>query len=106
MKLEEGQAGSESDVAPPLVVSSRHERVWPPTSFPLECDSLGLPPSARVLSLTTATEGQQLRTVVTRSRERSTGKYPSWTMNQMLEWESPFELNAMYSLDADPAVSS
>lgn len=44
------------------------------------------------------------RTVVTRSRARPTGKYPSWKMGRMLQWESPHELNAFRLLDADPTI--
>ncbi len=44
------------------------------------------------------------RTVVSRSRARPTGKYPSWKMERMLQWESPHELNAFRILDADPTV--
>lgn len=44
------------------------------------------------------------RKVVTRSRARPTGKYPSWKMGRMLQWESIAELNAMRLLDADPSV--
>lgn len=44
------------------------------------------------------------RTVVSRSRARGTGKYPSWKMGRMIQWESPNELNALRLLDADPAV--
>lgn len=44
------------------------------------------------------------RTVVSRSRARATGKYPSWKMGRMLQWESHNELNALRLLDANPAV--
>jgi hypothetical protein len=44
------------------------------------------------------------RKVVTRSRARSTGKYPSWKMGRMMQWESTHELNAFRILDCDPAV--
>lgn len=46
------------------------------------------------------------RTVVSRSRARGTGKYPSWKMGRMIQWESPNELNALRLLDADPAVKA
>ena len=46
------------------------------------------------------------RKVVTRSRFRSTGKYPSWKMGRMLQWESVHEHNAFRLLDADPQVKS
>lgn len=44
------------------------------------------------------------RKVVTRSRARATGKYPSWKMGRMIQWESHNELNAFRLLDATPAV--
>lgn len=46
------------------------------------------------------------RTVVSRSRACGTGKYPSWKMGRMVQWESPNELNALRLLDADPAANS
>jgi hypothetical protein len=46
------------------------------------------------------------RKVVTRARFRSTGKYPSWKMGRMLQWESIHERNAFRLLDADPDVKS
>ncbi|MDN3922556.1 hypothetical protein [Roseateles violae] len=45
------------------------------------------------------------RTVVSRSKARGTGKYPSWKNGRMLEWESPHELNAFRLLDVDPSVT-
>jgi hypothetical protein len=45
------------------------------------------------------------RKVISRSKTRPTGKYPSWKMKRMLHWESEHELNAFRLLDADPAVS-
>ena len=44
------------------------------------------------------------RIVVSRSRARGTGRYPSWKMGRMLQWESPHELNGFRLLDADPTV--
>ena len=44
------------------------------------------------------------RTVVSRSRARPTGRYPSWKMGRMLQWESHNELYAMRLLDATPDV--
>lgn len=49
-------------------------------------------------------EQLRARKVVTRSRARATGKYPSWKMGRMIEWESINELNAFRLLDANPAV--
>lgn len=44
------------------------------------------------------------RTIVSRSRARPTGKYPSWKMARMIQWESHNELNAFRLLDANPAA--
>lgn len=44
------------------------------------------------------------RKVVTRSRARATGKFPSRKMNRMLQWESINELNAFRLLEVDPDV--
>lgn len=50
--------------------------------------------------------GSSIRTrrIVSRSRARPTGKYPSWKMGRMIQWESHNELNAYRLLDANPAV--
>lgn len=45
------------------------------------------------------------RTIVSRSRARPTGKYPSFKMGRMIQWESHNELNAFRLLDANPAVT-
>jgi hypothetical protein len=45
------------------------------------------------------------RKVVSRSRARATGKYPSWKMGRMLHWESRNELNAFRLLDCNPEVT-
>ncbi len=50
------------------------------------------------------TPGARSRKVVTRSRARATGKYPSWKMGRMIQWESSNELNAYRLLDANPVV--
>lgn len=44
------------------------------------------------------------RKIVTRSRARATGKYPSWKMGRMVQWESVNELNAYRLLDANAAA--
>lgn len=44
------------------------------------------------------------RRVVTRSRMRPTGKYPSWKLGRTLEWEFIAERNAYRILDAMPFV--
>jgi hypothetical protein len=50
-------------------------------------------------------EQLRARKVVTRSRARSTGKFPSLKMKRMLQWESENEKNAMYLLESNPAVT-
>jgi len=51
-------------------------------------------------------EGSKVRArrIVTRSRARATGKYPSWKVGRMVQWESSNELNAFRLLDANPHV--
>lgn len=59
----------------------------------------------RVIALAFPKNGRlRARKVVSRSKARGTGKYPSWKMQRMLQWESPHELNAFRLLDADPTV--
>jgi hypothetical protein len=49
----------------------------------------------------------QLRShkVVSRSSARPKGKYPSWKMRRMIQWESENELHAFRLLDCDPDVT-
>lgn len=47
---------------------------------------------------------ERSRRIVTRSRARPTGKYPSWKVGRMIQWESQNELNAYRLLDATPSV--
>ena len=51
-------------------------------------------------------EQARCRRVVTRSRARPTGKYPSWKMGRMIQWESLNELHAFRLLDCDPQVTA
>jgi hypothetical protein len=44
------------------------------------------------------------RTVVSRSRARSTTKYPSWKMARMIQCESISESHVAHLLDADPEI--
>jgi hypothetical protein len=46
------------------------------------------------------------RKVVSRSRARATGKFPSWKMGRMIQWESVNELNAYRRLDATPDANA
>lgn len=65
------------------------------------CDITG----NKILSITYP-ENNKLRSrkIVSRSRARATGKFPSWKMGRMIQWESDNELNAYRLLDADPSV--
>ena len=45
------------------------------------------------------------RKVVSRSSARPKGKYPSWKVRRMVQWESENELNAFRLLDCDPDVT-
>jgi hypothetical protein len=63
-------------------------------------------PDCRVLRIAfSSAEQVRSRRVVTRSSFRPTGKYPSWKMERMLQWESINELNAFRLLDCDPRVT-
>lgn len=57
---------------------------------------IAFPPEGKVRS----------RRIVSRSRARATGKYPSWKMCRMMQWESVNELNAYRLLDANPAATA
>src|SRR5271169_2035259 len=60
----------------------------------------------RILQIVfSSAEQVRSRRVVTRSRFIPTGKYPSWKMERMLQWESMNELNAFRLLDCDPRVT-
>ena len=59
----------------------------------------------RILSIDFPEDGKlRWRKIVRRSGSRPTGKYPSWKMGRMMQWESTNELNAFRLLDADPTV--
>ena len=69
-------------------------------------DLADAPSDCRVLRIVfSSAEQVRSRRVVTRSRFRPTGKYPSWKMERMLQWESMNELNAFRLLDCDPRVT-
>lgn len=46
----------------------------------------------------------RVRDVISRSRSVPTGKYPSWKMRRMMQWESPAELKAFRLLDCDAKI--
>jgi hypothetical protein len=61
----------------------------------------------RILAIDFPEDGKlRWRKVVRRSGSRPTGKYPSWKMKRMMQWESHNELNALRLLDADPTVTA
>lgn len=47
-----------------------------------------------------------VRDFISRSRSCPTGKYPSWKMGRMMQWESIGERNAFRLLDCDPSVTA
>jgi len=58
-----------------------------------------------IKSLVFATNEQiRSRRIISRSRARATGKYPSWKMGRKLHWESIYESYAFRLLDCDPNV--
>jgi hypothetical protein len=60
-----------------------------------------------IIRITFCCGGQiRSRRVVTRSRSCPTGKYPSWKMGRMVQWESRNELYAFRLLDCDPKVTT
>ena len=66
----------------------------------LRSESIG-----EIIRITFCCGGQiRSRRVVTRSRSCPTGKYPSWKMGRMVQWESRNELHAFRLLDCDPKV--
>ena len=67
--------------------------------------SLRSEPIGEIIRITFCCGGQiRSRRVVTRSRACPTGKYPSWKMDRMVQWESRNELHAFRLLDCDPKV--
>ena len=63
--------------------------------------------SDRIVSIEYPEDGEvRARKVVTRSKARSTTKYPSWKMARMTQCESSYELFAHRLLDANSAVRS
>ena len=69
--------------------------------------SLRSEPIGEIIRITFCRGGQiRSRRVVTRSRACPTGKYPSWKMDRMVQWESRNELHAFRLLDCDPEVTT
>jgi hypothetical protein len=67
--------------------------------------SFNAPPD-KILGLRLPEPGEhRARKVISRSKERGTGKYPSWKVGRMIHWESPHELNVFRQLDANPEVT-
>lgn len=68
--------------------------------------NLGVSPNAVISIDYPGAPALRARKVVSRSRARPTGKYPSWKMGRMVQWESHNELNAYRLLDANPSVKA
>ena len=63
--------------------------------------------AATLINILFPEEGKiRSRDPVSRSNAVNSGKYPSWKVDRMLQWESPHEGNAMRILDASPTVIS
>jgi hypothetical protein len=74
-------------------------------NYRIGSESFSFLASDRIVSINFPTDGKlRARKVVSRSRARPTGKYPSWKTGRMIQWESPHELNVIRALDSDPAV--
>ena len=75
------------------------------TQHPDTSESLSLTAVSPIKSLVFATNEQiHSRRIISRSRTRGTGKYPSWKMGRSLHWESIYENYAFRLLDCDPSV--
>ena len=57
-----------------------------------------------IRSIEFASNGQISRKVVGRSNSRPTGRYPSFRMKRMMQWDSPYELYAFRLLDINYGV--
>lgn len=57
------------------------------------------------ISIEFPADGQRAREVISRSKAKATGKYPSWKLNRNVHYESLHECNAFKLLDACPEVS-
>jgi hypothetical protein len=74
---------------------------------PANADGFGHNPEPRIISVTFGEPRlTPVREVVSRSRSCPTGKYPSWKMRRMMQWESPAELKAFRLLDCDSSVTA
>jgi len=59
-----------------------------------------------LFKITWSENGSRMRKVVKRSNYRVTGKYPSWKMQRMMQWESTIERDAFYLFDGTPGIIS
>lgn len=60
----------------------------------------------RIQSITLSPPDKLARKVVTRSKARCTGKWPSWKTGRMTQWESLNERNAFILLDCDTRIKT
>jgi hypothetical protein len=64
-------------------------------------------PRSRIISVTFGEPKlTPIRDFISRSRSCPTGKYPSWKMERMMQWEATGERNAFRLLDCDPSVTA
>ena len=64
-------------------------------------------PGNPIIAILPPSKGKvRTRKVVKRSNARATGKYFSWKVQRMIQWESIHELHAFHMLDADLTVQS
>jgi hypothetical protein len=72
---------------------------------PANSDGFALNPEPRIISVRFGEPRlTPVRDVISRSRSCPTGKYPSWKMRRMMQWESPGELKAFRLLDCDAKI--
>jgi hypothetical protein len=74
---------------------------------PDNSDGFAHNPEPRIISVTFGEPKlTPVRGVISRSRSCPTGKYPSWKMRRMMQWESPAELKAFRLLDCDANITA
>lgn len=70
-------------------------------------DFPGTAQTRRILDVTFPEDGKsRARRIISRSRARPTGLFPSRKLGRMVHWESPHERNAFVLLDFDPTVAT
>lgn len=79
--------------------------LWPHLSYSDRCHQAGW--NTAISDIVFPEPGHlRSRKVISRSSARPKGKYPSWKMRRMIQWESESELYAFRLLDCDPDVTA